>query len=68
MYRYLAPMSSSSTILYDLPSKGDCKCWSPNTWKVRLPLNFKGIPYTTEWVEYPDIAGKFEGLSVWPVM
>ncbi|KAK2053353.1 hypothetical protein LY76DRAFT_524767, partial [Colletotrichum caudatum] len=30
-------------------------CWSLNTWKIRLALNYKGIDYETEWVEYLDI-------------
>jgi glutathione S-transferase len=29
------------------------------TW-YRLCLNFKGIPYKTEWVEWPDIKGVYE--------
>lgn len=29
-------------------------------------LNFKGIPYTTEWIQYPDIAPKFESLGLSP--
>lgn len=31
---------------------------------ARLALNFKGIDYKTEWLEYPDIAAKFKSLSV----
>lgn len=29
-------------------------------------LNYKEIPYTTEWVEYPDLAPKFKALSIPP--
>ena len=29
-------------------------------------LNFKGIPYTTEWIEYPDIALKLKSLGISP--
>jgi len=43
-------------ILYDIPSNVPGKAWSPNTWKTRFALNYKGLPYKTEWVEYPDIA------------
>jgi len=50
-------------ILYDIPTKDD-KPWSPNTWKTRMALNYKRIPFTTEWVEYPDIAGKLQGLLI----
>ncbi|KAF7800305.1 hypothetical protein EIP86_011554 [Pleurotus ostreatoroseus] len=44
-------------IFFDLPS-ADPKnlAWSPNTWKTRYVLNYKCIPYRTEWVEFPDIA------------
>lgn len=44
-------------ILYDIPSQlpGKWKPWSPNTWNTRYALNFTGLPYKTEWVEYPDI-------------
>ncbi|KAL2066015.1 hypothetical protein VTL71DRAFT_2086 [Oculimacula yallundae] len=48
----------SQVILYDLPTKGKPFCWSPNPWKTRLALNFKGIDYKTEWVEYPDIKAR----------
>ncbi|EJD07676.1 uncharacterized protein FOMMEDRAFT_150218 [Fomitiporia mediterranea MF3/22] len=40
---------------YNIPSKLGLQAWSPNTIKTRVPLNYKGIPYKTEWVEYPDI-------------
>jgi glutathione S-transferase len=29
-------------------------------------LNYKGIPYRTEWIEYPDIAEKFKELGIPP--
>jgi hypothetical protein len=51
-------------ILYDLPSchkgKGQQSCFSFNPWKTRSVLNFKNIPYTTEWVEYPDVESKMK--------
>ncbi|KAG5642388.1 hypothetical protein DXG03_002846 [Asterophora parasitica] len=46
---------SSVITFYDIPSKTPGQAWSPNTWKIRYALNFKGIPYKTVWVEYPDI-------------
>lgn len=33
---------------------------------ARSLLNFKNIPYRTQWVEYPDIAPLFESLNVTP--
>ncbi|KAH7914649.1 hypothetical protein BJ138DRAFT_1143299 [Hygrophoropsis aurantiaca] len=43
-------------ILYDIPSKLPGNHWSPNPAKTRFALSFKGLPFETEWVEYPDIA------------
>ncbi|KAF5384408.1 hypothetical protein D9615_003257 [Tricholomella constricta] len=42
-------------VLYDIPTKQGAKTWSPNVWRTRLALNYKGLRYRTEWVEYPDI-------------
>jgi len=56
---------SDEVILYDLPSKQG-KCWSLNPWKTRLVLNLKGIPYKTEWTEYPDLQPKFEKFGIPP--
>ncbi|KAF7969810.1 hypothetical protein HWV62_25928 [Athelia sp. TMB] len=52
--------------LYDIPSKLPNKAWSPNTWKARLALNIKGLPYRTIWVEYPDIASVCSQLGAKP--
>ncbi|RYN35847.1 hypothetical protein AA0112_g4820 [Alternaria arborescens] len=58
-------MSSSKVILFDLPSR-DGAAWSLNPWKTRMVLNYKKIDYTTEWVEYPDLAPKFKSLGIPP--
>ncbi|KAJ7439108.1 hypothetical protein FB451DRAFT_1107440 [Mycena latifolia] len=46
---------TAQIVFYDIPSKLPNKALSPSTWKTRYALNFKGIPYKTVWVEYPDI-------------
>ncbi|KAH7029024.1 putative glutathione S-transferase [Microdochium trichocladiopsis] len=51
-------MASHEIVLYDIPSRPPCRAWSLNTWRVRLILNYKNIPYRTEWLEYPDIKPK----------
>ncbi|KAK7450584.1 hypothetical protein VKT23_012893 [Stygiomarasmius scandens] len=57
------PMSDENTIIfYDIPSK--IGAWSPNTWKTRYSLNFKGIPYKTVWIEYPDIEKTLKELGI----
>ncbi|KAJ6535022.1 hypothetical protein B0H19DRAFT_1038969 [Mycena capillaripes] len=48
-------MSTASIVFYDIPSTLPGKCFSPNLWKTRYALNFKGIPYETVWLEYPEI-------------
>lgn len=42
-------------ILFDLASKDGNKCWSYNPWKTRFVLAYKNLPYTTEFLDYPDI-------------
>merc|ERR1712000_157696 len=46
---------SEKVTFFDLPSRPPCSTWSLNPWKTRMLLNFKGIDYETQWVEYPDI-------------
>ncbi|PPQ72101.1 hypothetical protein CVT26_006879 [Gymnopilus dilepis] len=53
-------------IFYDIPSRLARKAWSPNTWKTRYCLNYKGIPYQTEWVEYPDIEPLYKEIGLQP--
>ncbi|KAF9054807.1 hypothetical protein BJ165DRAFT_1337959 [Panaeolus papilionaceus] len=51
-------------ILYDIPSKLEGRAWSPNPWKVRYALNYKGLDHKTEWVEYCDIEAHCKALSI----
>ncbi|KAJ3517323.1 hypothetical protein NLJ89_g584 [Agrocybe chaxingu] len=53
-------------IFYDIPSSLPNNVWSPNTWKTRYCLNYKRIPYKTEWVEYPDIEPLCKRLGIAP--
>ncbi|RXW21349.1 hypothetical protein EST38_g4499 [Candolleomyces aberdarensis] len=50
---------------FDIPST-ILNAWSLNTWRTRFALNYKGLPYKTEWVEYPDIAGKLKSHGIGP--
>ncbi|KAL6297916.1 hypothetical protein BKA93DRAFT_831138 [Sparassis latifolia] len=58
---------SNVITLYDIPSR-DIKdnAWSPNTWKTRFSLNYKGLPCKTVWVEYPDIARVCQEIGAEP--
>ncbi|KAF8824223.1 hypothetical protein HHX47_DHR8000375 [Lentinula edodes] len=48
-------MAANTIVFYDIPFAESNICWSPNTWKTRYSLNYKGLSYRTEWIEYPDI-------------
>ncbi|KAJ3891488.1 hypothetical protein GG344DRAFT_47287 [Lentinula edodes] len=48
-------MTANTIVFYDIPVAESNICWSPNTWKTRYSLNYKGLSYRTEWIEYPDI-------------
>lgn len=54
-------MAGNATVLYDIANNANLT-FSPNPWKSRLALNFKDVPFETEWVEYPDIEPKFKAL------
>ncbi|KAL7924847.1 hypothetical protein ACQKWADRAFT_286149 [Trichoderma austrokoningii] len=50
--------SSGTYTLLDIPTKAPRVCWSMNTWRTRILLNYKGLDYKTEWVEYPHIKSR----------
>ncbi|EIN12879.1 hypothetical protein PUNSTDRAFT_97823 [Punctularia strigosozonata HHB-11173 SS5] len=53
-------------IFYDIhntAATAEARAWSPNTWKTRYSLGFKGLPFKTVWVEYPDIAALYKRLG-----
>ncbi|KAJ7206341.1 hypothetical protein GGX14DRAFT_643407 [Mycena pura] len=53
-------------VLYDIPSSHPHNAWSPNTLKTRYALNYKGLRYMTEWVEYPDIESVSKDIGAAP--
>ncbi|PKS11881.1 hypothetical protein jhhlp_001175 [Lomentospora prolificans] len=59
-------MPSSPITFYDIATRPPVEksCCSPNPWKTRLALNFKGLPYSTTWVALPDIAKVRSSLKV----
>ncbi|KAH7906584.1 hypothetical protein BJ138DRAFT_1162296 [Hygrophoropsis aurantiaca] len=52
--------------LYDIPCNVPDHPWSPNTMKTRYTLNYKSIPFTTTWAEYPDIEPTMRALGAQP--
>ncbi|SJM87349.1 uncharacterized protein ZBIST_3538 [Zygosaccharomyces bailii] len=59
---------SSRIVFYDIAMRPPTEknCCSPNPWKTRQALNFKGLPYSTSWVALPDIAKIRKDLKVPP--
>ncbi|KAF5349900.1 hypothetical protein D9757_012743 [Collybiopsis confluens] len=64
----MSASNQTEIIFYDIPlaEPEPNICWSPNTWKTRFCLNYKGLPYRTEWVEYPDIEGLCKKIGAAP--
>ncbi|GAP85301.1 putative glutathione S-transferase [Rosellinia necatrix] len=53
-------MATPKIVLFDIPSKEPNHAWSLNTWRTRLVLNYKGLDYETEWLEYPEIKPRLQ--------
>lgn len=45
-------------------SRAPITCGYNLTELARAALNFKGIPYRTEWIEYPEMASKFNSFGI----
>ena len=48
-------------VLYDLACTKNV-CFSPTVWRIRLMLNYKRIPYSTIFLEFPDIEPTLKAL------
>ncbi|KAF8604658.1 hypothetical protein BDV93DRAFT_522358 [Ceratobasidium sp. AG-I] len=60
----MAATKENPIVFYDiLATDGH---WSPSTYKTRLTLNYKRLPYRVEFVSIADIATKLKGLGVPP--
>ncbi|THV04418.1 hypothetical protein K435DRAFT_961889 [Dendrothele bispora CBS 962.96] len=52
---------------YDFASKKESKkAWNLNCWKTRYSLNYKGLPYKTTWLEYPDVEPILKAAGIAP--
>ncbi|KAJ7112858.1 hypothetical protein C8R43DRAFT_961716 [Mycena crocata] len=56
----------SPIVFYDITSNLPTQAWSPNTWKTRYTLNYKGIPYKTVWLEYAEIEPRSKEVGAGP--
>jgi glutathione S-transferase len=61
-----ATTTTTGLVLYDIayapPYEQNAS--APNPWKARYALNFKDVPYSTQWVQMPDIAKVRQDLGV----
>lgn len=55
---------AASITFYDIASAPPLRTFAANPWKIRLALNYKRVPYKTQWVQMPDIAAVREKLGV----
>ncbi|EGP87614.1 uncharacterized protein MYCGRDRAFT_42293 [Zymoseptoria tritici IPO323] len=56
--------SENPIVFYDIASDAPRRTFAPNPWKTRFALNFKGVPYRTEWTHMPNITSVREKLGV----
>ncbi|KAF9322002.1 hypothetical protein BG006_002500 [Podila minutissima] len=61
-----ASTPSAGLVFYDIAMRPPVSetCCSPNPWKSRYALNFKKVPYSTSWIQQPDIAKVRPALGV----
>ncbi|KEP49270.1 glutathione S-transferase, amino-terminal domain protein [Rhizoctonia solani 123E] len=62
----MASIRETHIIFYDLINARGVS-WSPNTYKTRLCLEYKGLAYRTEYLALPDIEAKMKELGVPPI-
>ncbi|CAE6485262.1 unnamed protein product [Rhizoctonia solani] len=61
----MAATKENPIIFYDILSlKGS---WSPYTYRTRLTLNYKGLPYRVVYLSYPDIEPTLSAQGMAPV-
>ncbi|CAE7186034.1 unnamed protein product [Rhizoctonia solani] len=62
----MAATRENPIIFYDLINAHGVT-WSPNTYKTRLCLEYKGLPYRSEYLTLPEIESKMKELGAPPV-
>ncbi|CAE7222296.1 unnamed protein product [Rhizoctonia solani] len=60
----MAATKENPIIFYDIYSQTGP--WSPSTYKTRLTLNYKRLPYRTEYVSIADIEPKLKEIGISP--
>jgi glutathione S-transferase len=62
----MAADSTNNIVLYDVAfaSPHEDNTCAPNPWKARYALNFKGLAYSTRWVQMHEISTVRRGLGI----
>ncbi|KAH7098242.1 hypothetical protein BKA62DRAFT_832709 [Auriculariales sp. MPI-PUGE-AT-0066] len=55
---------ASTITLYDIEST--VNGWSPNVFRIRYALNYKGLNYRTHWLKFPEIADYAKSIGAKP--
>ncbi|KAH9919974.1 uncharacterized protein BXZ73DRAFT_52352 [Epithele typhae] len=58
-------MPHSIITLYDIHSTIP-QPWAPNIWRIRFILNYKRLPYHTQWIEFSDVEATLRTLGAIP--
>ncbi|KAJ7743580.1 hypothetical protein B0H16DRAFT_1859545 [Mycena metata] len=58
---------SKPILFYDIASGPPVTTYSPNPWKTRYARNFKGVHYTTERIDHPQVTAVRKKLDCPPV-
>lgn len=56
---------SNTIVIFDTPGK-DHKTWSHHVLRMLYSLHYKGIPYSIEGIQYPDIVSTFAPTTLEP--
>ncbi|KAJ1307254.1 hypothetical protein OPQ81_001367 [Rhizoctonia solani] len=62
----MAAAKGNPIIFYDILSQKDGS-WSPYTYRTRLTLNYKGLPYRVVYLSYPDIEPTLRARGMVPI-
>jgi glutathione S-transferase len=59
------PSKDITTVIFDTPSR-DNKIWSHHVLRILYSVHYKGLPYSIESIEYPDIISTFAQTALEP--
>ncbi|KAG9120225.1 hypothetical protein FRC07_004363 [Ceratobasidium sp. 392] len=61
----MAATKENPIIFYDIVAK-DGGHWAPNPYKIRLSLNYKGLPYRVKYIKIEDVEPTMKAMGIPP--